>query len=145
MSTKKNLKILIVSALLVAIALTVNVFSFSSSAHATSLQQNNATLVHHVTKASSCPATIKQGSKGTNVEALQSALNNLYQNYSDNRWFDNSPKDFGPYTQDASLPIRVDGDFGSHTYAAVYDYQHWNGLGQDGSVGPQTWSSLGFC
>jgi peptidoglycan hydrolase-like protein with peptidoglycan-binding domain len=143
--TKKNLKILIVSALLVAVALTVNVFSFSSSAHAASLQQTNATLVHHVTKASSCPATIREGSQGTSVKALQGVLNNLYLNYSDSRWFANSPKDFGPYTQDASLPIRVDGDFGSHTYAAVYDYQSWNGLSQDGVVGPQTWGSLGFC
>lgn len=145
MFTKKNLKLFIVSALLVAVALTVNVFSFSVSAHAASLQQNNATVVHHVAKAASCPATIKQGSQGTSVKALQGVLNNLYLNYSDSRWFADSPKDFGPYTQDSSHPLRVDGDFGSRTYAAVYDYQYWNGLSQDGEVGPQTWGSLGFC
>jgi peptidoglycan hydrolase-like protein with peptidoglycan-binding domain len=79
------------------------------------------------------------------VKALQNRLNYLYRNFSDPLWFDNYPNNFGPYTQDPNKPLAVDGDFGNHTFNAVWDYQWWNGLQVDGVVGPQTWGSLGFC
>ena len=135
------------SALLLAIVLTFSGFSFSSTtAHAAAAQQSHASIVDKsATAALSCPPTIRTGSTGWYVTALQTALNNLYLNYNNPLWFANSPKNFGPYTQDPSKPLRVDGDFGGHTFNAVWDYQSWNGLGTDGIVGPQTWTSLGFC
>ena len=35
--------------------------------------------------------------------------------------------------------VTIDGNFGSITEAAVFDYQHDNNLTEDGSVGSQTW------
>lgn len=77
-------------------------------------------------KSSSSPSTsslngnriLKNGANGTDVSALQSALNSLGYNLS------------------------VDGKYGSKTQAAVSDYQKKNGLGVDGIVGVQTYSSL---
>lgn len=63
-------------------------------------------------------ATIKYGSRGSDVSNLQSTLNNLGYNLS------------------------VDGIFGSKTQAAVRDYQSKNGLSADGIVGNQTWGKL---
>ncbi|HET8844330.1 MAG TPA: peptidoglycan-binding domain-containing protein [Ktedonobacteraceae bacterium] len=120
---------------------------FSLSAHAATVQQASVSPgAHAVIATAACPATIHRGSQGALVRNLQNRLNALYNNMSDPRFFLNSPKDFGPFTQDPSLPLRVDGDFGTHTFNAVWDYQWWNApLSVDGEVGPQTWHSLGAC
>lgn len=145
MSTRKNVTRFIFGTLLLAFALTFSAFSFSTSAHAAVALQSTPASSQHATMALSCPGSISEGSQGTSVKALQTALNSLYLNYSDSRWFANSPNNFQPYSQDLSHPLRVDGDFGSHTFNAVWDYQYWNGLSIDGQVGPQTWHSLGYC
>lgn len=127
-------------------AVTVLAFSsFSLSAHAATVQQGSGSPGAHVIVATACPGTIQRGSQGNTVKAVQNTLNLLYANFNDPRWFLNSPNDFGPFTQDPSQPLLVDGDFGGHTFNAVWDYQSWNGLQVDGVVGPQTWHSLGFC
>lgn len=41
-------------------------------------------------------------------------------------------------------PGKVDGVYGSQTYAAVLQFQAKNGLIVDGEVGPQTWNKLGL-
>lgn len=63
-------------------------------------------------------ATLKQGSKGSEVKELQTLLNN------------NGAK------------LSVDGVFGPKTFAAVKSYQKANGLSVDGIVGNNTWGSL---
>lgn len=63
-------------------------------------------------------ATLKQGSKGSEVKELQTLLNN------------NGAK------------LSVDGVFGPKTLAAVKSYQKSNGLSVDGIVGNNTWGSL---
>ncbi|MDE3069729.1 MAG: peptidoglycan-binding protein, partial [Acidobacteriota bacterium] len=42
----------------------------------------------------------------------------------------------------AALGVKVDGDFGEETEAAVYEYQATRGLAVDGVVGPQTSGAL---
>lgn len=64
-------------------------------------------------------ATLKQGSSGNDVKALQRALN---------------------ATRGSGLT--VDGQFGPATHSAVVAYQKSRGLGADGIVGPQTWGAL---
>jgi peptidoglycan hydrolase-like protein with peptidoglycan-binding domain len=66
----------------------------------------------------SCPSELKQGQKSGCVTELQSLLNR----------------------QGAELA--VDGDFGSATSSAVYDFQSRAGIGVDGVVGPQTKAKL---
>ena len=63
-------------------------------------------------------STLKKGSKGSEVENLQTMLNNNGYNLS------------------------VDGIFGKKTLAAVQDYQKKNNLTVDGIVGKNTWGSL---
>lgn len=63
-------------------------------------------------------ATLKQGSKGSEVKELQTLLNNNGANLS------------------------VDGKFGPKTLAAVTSYQKANGLTVDGIVGKNTWGAL---
>lgn len=58
--------------------------------------------------------TIKRGSKGKDVEALQ-----------------------------IKLSLLVDGIFGPFTEEAVKEFQKKNGLAADGVVGPKTWEKLG--
>lgn len=65
--------------------------------------------------------TVKLGSKGEDVKALQERLNNV-----------------------GNYGLSVDGDFGPKTEAAVKDYQKRNGLVADGIVGEKTWKSLGI-
>ena len=67
---------------------------------------------------------VKRGSKGNSVRYVQYALN---------AWsLDHNP----PYM------LRVDGDFGSRTEAAVRDFQFRNSCKVDGIVGPQTITAL---
>jgi peptidoglycan hydrolase-like protein with peptidoglycan-binding domain len=67
------------------------------------------------------PSTIKQGSKGKDVQLAQYELcRSLY----------------------LGGPADVDGDFGPHTDAAVREYQSANQLTVDGIVGPHTWTSM---
>lgn len=63
--------------------------------------------------------TVKNGSKGSDVTALQNALNK--KGYS----------------------LTADGTFGAKTEEAVKDFQKKNGLTVDGIVGAKTWSALG--
>jgi hypothetical protein len=67
--------------------------------------------------------TLRKGSKGVNVKALQSRLNRDYPAYS---------------------KLTVDGDFGSSTEAVVREFQRRAGLTVDGVVGLKTWQRLGF-
>ena len=62
--------------------------------------------------------TLKMGSKGPDVKRLQEALNK--KGYS----------------------LKVDGDFGPSTQAAVKNFQRVNKLTDDGIVGPKTWEKL---
>lgn len=67
----------------------------------------------------SCQNTLRRGSTGNNVKALQRVLN-----------------------EKASCSLEVDGVFGKKTYACVVKYQQKNSLSVDGVVGRQTCSSL---
>ena len=62
--------------------------------------------------------TLKYGSTGSDVKALQTALNR------------------------AGMQLDVDGIFGAKTATAVKKYQLANGLTVDGIVGPATWNKL---
>lgn len=64
--------------------------------------------------------SLKQGVRGDDVSALQTALKALSLN-----------------------PGPVDGDFGPKTLAAVKQFQFQAGLSVDGIVGPKTWAALG--
>ena len=65
-------------------------------------------------------ALLKKGSKGADVSALQTVLNE----------------------NGANPPLVLDGDFGPKTDASVRAYQARTGLKADGVVGPLTWASL---
>jgi peptidoglycan hydrolase-like protein with peptidoglycan-binding domain len=62
--------------------------------------------------------TLREGSRGTAVQALQVQLNKH------------------------GAAIATDGDFGPATTTAVRGFQSRNGLGVDGVVGPATWTTL---
>ena len=62
--------------------------------------------------------TLKMGSKGPYVTQLQEIL------------------------KKKGYPLKVDGDFGPATQAAVKDFQRVNKLTDDGIVGPKTWGKL---
>ncbi|NHU86077.1 N-acetylmuramoyl-L-alanine amidase [Kocuria sp. JC486] len=64
-------------------------------------------------------ATLKQGSSGNNVRALQKALNAVI-----------------------TANLAVDGQFGPGTHSAVRNYQRSRGLTDDGIVGAKTWGAL---
>lgn len=64
-------------------------------------------------------ATVKYGSRGSDVTYLQQCL---------------SKKGYSVGT--------IDGVFGTKTWAAVMEFQKANGLNADGIVGPKTWSAL---
>jgi peptidoglycan hydrolase-like protein with peptidoglycan-binding domain len=79
------------------------------------------------TMASSCPATISYGSKGSLVKQLQQTLN-----------------DWGWRDQNGKMLV-VDGIFGSKTQFVVKNFQSIYAPPSDGIVGPKTWHALGFC
>jgi predicted chitinase len=62
--------------------------------------------------------TLRQGSKGANVQAVQQRLSDL------------------------GYSLSVDGNFGPGTAKTVVAFQEKNGLGNDGIVGPKTWAAL---
>jgi hypothetical protein len=64
---------------------------------------------------------LRQGSKGEDVVRLQNLLN---------RYAKPVP------------PLKLDGDFGPKTEAAVLQFQRQQGLQVDGEVGPKTWGKL---
>ena len=66
------------------------------------------------------PGDLRKGAKGGDVRLLQTRLNE----------------------KGASPALRVDGDFGDKTDAAVRDFQRRRGLKVDGWVGPATWGAL---
>ena len=47
-------------------------------------------------------------------------------------------------TLQAFLNVKIDGDFGPNTHAAVKRYQREHGLTDDGIVDPQTWAHMGI-
>lgn len=67
----------------------------------------------------SCASTLKNGSSGTEVKTLQTALNKIM-----------------------SCGLTVDGKFGSGTESCVLKYQEKKGLTVDGKVGPATCSKI---
>jgi lysozyme len=81
---------------------------------------------------SGCPPTLRQGSRGDNVEYLQTVLNTYTR-----RWY--------------WVPIAEDGEYGPKTTERVTMFQRkWNYEGGshidvDGVAGPQTWNALGAC
>lgn len=86
-----------------------------------------------------CPPTVSEGSSGSTVRTLQSALNELYLDFDDPSFYEMSPDSF-------NFPLAVDGSFGPQTLAAVIDFQFWNPpLVVDGIVGPNTWHVLHKC
>ncbi|MBV8274801.1 MAG: peptidoglycan-binding protein [Verrucomicrobia bacterium] len=66
--------------------------------------------------------TLKEGSSGAVVRALQTVLTN------------GAPGEWG------ATPRGIDGDFGYRTKASVEAFQSWGGVAVDGIVGDQTWS-----
>jgi uncharacterized protein (TIGR02594 family) len=65
---------------------------------------------------------LKLGSKGADVERMQTLLNAMLKP---------SPR------------LRVDGDFGKKSHEALTRFQEARGLEVDGKVGPATWKALG--
>ncbi len=72
---------------------------------------------------SSARATLKRGSRGTQVTELQRFLNRVYPAYS---------------------KLATGGIFGPATERVVKEFQRRSGLAVDGIVGPRTWAKLGF-
>jgi peptidoglycan hydrolase-like protein with peptidoglycan-binding domain len=72
-----------------------------------------------------CTMQIKSAGKG--VEALQSAINSCYK----------------PLLKDG-VPLKVDGDFGAKTEAALKSVQAKLGVPADGVYGPSTRAKLEF-
>ncbi|MBM0201838.1 peptidoglycan-binding protein [Micromonospora sp. STR1s_5] len=62
--------------------------------------------------------TLRKGAKGSAVRRLQGALNGH------------------------GAALKVDGDFGARTYAALRSFQSRTKIGVDGVCGPQTWGKL---
>ncbi|MFC5740018.1 XVIPCD domain-containing protein [Dyella tabacisoli] len=67
---------------------------------------------------------LKHGERGTEVQALQTALNKL------------------GYTDVQGKTLQADGDFGANTKHAVEAFQHDHGLKVDGIAGPKTLEAI---
>lgn len=113
-------------------------FLIGGTASAQSVQVTQRANTAAASTSLACPPTISEGSQGAAVVTLQQALNELYRDFDDPSFWENSP-------QNAHPPLSVDGIFGSNTHAAVIDFQNWNALTQDGIVGPKTWHVLHKC
>lgn len=113
-------------------------FLIGSTASAQSTLTTHRASTAAVSVPLACPPTISEGSQGAAVVTLQQALNELYRDFDDPSFWENSP-------QNAHPPLSVDGIFGSNTHAAVIDFQTWNALTPDGIVGPKTWHALHKC
>ncbi|HEX3691590.1 MAG TPA: peptidoglycan-binding protein [Solirubrobacteraceae bacterium] len=70
------------------------------------------------------PPTLSEGSRGTVVDKLQTALN----------------EGRGEFAPTSDPVLAVDGVFGAHTATAVTGAQHEAGIIADGIVGLQTWA-----
>lgn len=70
------------------------------------------------------PPTLSQGSTGSTVQRLQTALN----------------EGRGSFAPSSNPVLAVDGIFGPHTAAAVRGAQQAGGIPADGIVGLQTWA-----
>ncbi|MBD2775169.1 peptidoglycan-binding domain-containing protein [Iningainema tapete] len=77
--------------------------------------------------------TIQEGSKGNDVEKLQTLLQQADEINKDHGVVWNVPGGFG---------IRTDGIFGANTKAAVIKFQQAEKLKADGVVGALTWKAL---
>lgn len=116
-------------------------FLFSGTASAQMAPTTHQTVT---TVAAACPPTVSEGSTGSAVRTLQSALNELFNDTDDPSFYEMSPDTF-------HHPLTVDGDFGSQTLHAVIDFQTWNSpafggtLQVDGIIGPQSWHVLHKC
>lgn len=111
--------------------------STDTSTSGSSATSTTATNTGPQNASSGCPSTIRYGSRGDRVKQLQNMLNYHYRTPSSGGHFTASPYSF-------KYPLKIDGDFGPQTQAAVKDYQKANHLQVDGIVGPKTWRSLGF-
>lgn len=69
---------------------------------------------------------LQEGATGYYVTQLQEALNAVNSKY------------HGAI----NCHTNVDGSYGPDTYRAVYNFQTWAGIKQDGKAGPQTWGNL---
>lgn len=67
---------------------------------------------------------LAKGSSGSSVQTAQYYLQCLHEKYP------------------SILLIAADGIFGSKTEVAVINFQQATGIGVDGKIGPQTWSTL---
>ena len=70
------------------------------------------------------PSTVKKGSQGASVKLIQTLLKGLGYNNTD------------------GTPLKIDGDAGSNTDAAIRKYQGNNGLSVDGIAGKNTWAKI---
>jgi peptidoglycan hydrolase-like protein with peptidoglycan-binding domain len=77
----------------------------------------NAAVIAFITQAAK--TVLRRGSKGAFVTLLQDLLN-----------------------KKRGAGLKLDGDFGPVTKAAVEQFQRTQGLKVDGIVGPQTWGQL---
>mgnify|MGYP001066593071 CR=1 FL=1 len=97
-----------------------------ATAHASAAA--SAGITPHAVTARPAPAhhegTLRHGDKSERVEALQRSLTHL------------------GYHDEHGKAIKLDGDFGAHTKAAVERFQRAHGLQPDGVVGPATTEAL---
>jgi peptidoglycan hydrolase-like protein with peptidoglycan-binding domain len=126
--------------LLLLCALTVSGFSPSHASAAS----RTTTSSHATAQSVPCPPTVQKGSSGSAVGTLQTALNELFNDFDDPSFYEMSPDSF-------NVPLQVDESFGPQTLSAVIDFQTWNSplfggtLVVDGVVGPHTWHVLHKC
>ncbi len=106
-----------------AIAAAVNAALSGTSTKTTSAAVSQTS--NEVTKVTITLNVLKKGSSGAQVRTLQRLLRQL-----------------GYVNTDGKTLIKVDGDFGANTLAALKRYQKNAGLTVDGACGQKTWKSL---